>query len=189
MNDAIKTQISAFVDNELPDNESELLLRRLCQDPELRHLAAEYFALGRAIRGQRSVQGVEALRTRISAALDDNSLLDEFDAIEPQRRRYLRPVAGVAIAASVALVAIFGLQQVTLTPEVAPAGGTNTAVDATQNPGYTVPDVHRDMHNMESGNLDALLATFELREVDIEEPEADADADDADADNAVSQPQ
>ena len=36
MNDGIKMQISAFVDGELPDNEAELLLRRLSQDLDLR---------------------------------------------------------------------------------------------------------------------------------------------------------
>ena len=36
MNDALKIQISAFVDGELPENESELLLRRLSQDIALR---------------------------------------------------------------------------------------------------------------------------------------------------------
>jgi len=36
MNEAIKMQLSAFVDGELPENESELLLRRLSQDAELR---------------------------------------------------------------------------------------------------------------------------------------------------------
>ena len=36
MNEALRMQISAFVDGELPDNESELLLRRLSQDAVLR---------------------------------------------------------------------------------------------------------------------------------------------------------
>ena len=56
MNDAIKTQISAFVDGELPDNESEMLLRRLSQDLELRQQAAEYFAIGRAMQGHRALR-------------------------------------------------------------------------------------------------------------------------------------
>ena len=50
MNDSLKLQISAFIDAELPDNETELLLRRLSQDAALRAQAAQYLAIGRAIR-------------------------------------------------------------------------------------------------------------------------------------------
>ena len=46
-----------------------------------------------------------------------------------------------------------------------------------------MPDVHRGLHDAEAGNLDALLATFRLRQGDVEEipaeeedPEADTDA-------------
>ena len=71
MNDAIKMQISAFVDGELPQNEAELLLRRLCQDAELRQQAAEYLAMGRVMRGERVVAGLGMLRERVAAAIDD----------------------------------------------------------------------------------------------------------------------
>ena len=181
MNDAIKTQISAFVDGELPDNESELLLRRMCQDSELRQQAAEYLAMGRAIRGQRSVAGLEHLRERIAAALDDTPLQDDFDSIEPTTRRFLRPVAGAAIAATVALAAILGLQQVGGFGAVDVAPVAETADGAS--PGYTVPDVHRGLHNREAGDLDALRATFERRADEIAEPEAEeAEDEQADAD-------
>ena len=62
MNDAIKTQISAFVDGELPQNEAELLLRRMSHDKELRQQAAEYLALGRAMRGEKTLAGMATLR-------------------------------------------------------------------------------------------------------------------------------
>ena len=71
MNEAIKMQISAFVDGELPDSEADLLLRRMSQDPELRRAAAEYLDLGRIMRGESSARGVERLRERIAAAIDD----------------------------------------------------------------------------------------------------------------------
>ena len=71
MNDAIKMQISAFVDGELPQNEAELLLRRLCQDGELRQQAAEYMAVGRIMRGERTVVGMAQLRQRIAAGSEN----------------------------------------------------------------------------------------------------------------------
>ena len=186
MNDAIKMQISAFVDGELPDNESELLLRRMCQDGELRQQAAEYLAMGRAVRGQRGMPGSALLRERIAAALDDKSLQAEFDAIEPAARRYVRPLAGAAIAATVALAAIVGLQQLGgfETVDVAPVADT---VEAT-NPGYTVPEAHRGLHNMEAGDLDALRATFERRADEIAEPDAtEEETDDEEADSQASE--
>ena len=187
MNDAIKTQISAFVDGELPSNESELLLRRLSQDIELRQQAAEYFAIGRAIRGNRGVPGIEKLREQIAAALDDKSFHEDLDTIEPVNRRFLRPIAGVAIAATVALVAIFGLQQVDNagTVDVAPIADN---IDAAGNtPSYTVPDAHRGLHNMATGDLDALRATFERRAEEIADRESEDDAVVDDTESSVSQ--
>ena len=71
MNEAIKTQISAFVDGELPDSEADLLLRRMSQDPQLRREAADYLEIGRIMRGESSARGIERLRQRIAAAIDD----------------------------------------------------------------------------------------------------------------------
>ena len=41
MNEALKMQISAFIDGELPENEAELLLRRLNQDAAMRQQVAD----------------------------------------------------------------------------------------------------------------------------------------------------
>ena len=194
MNDAIKTQISAFVDGELPSNESELLLRRMSQDIELRQQAAEYFAIGRALRGHRGVPGIERLREQIAAALDDKSLQEDLDAIEPVNRRFLRPIGGVAIAATVALAAIFGLQQVENDGSVDVAPIAENIDSAGDSPSYTVPDAHRGLHNMEVGDLDALRATFERRAEEIVDPGVTDDDDDdqvadedTEADAGVSQ--
>lgn len=113
MNDAIKMQVSAFVDDELPDNEAELLVRRLSQDSELRQQVADYLEIGRVMRRESGVAGVERLRDRISAELDNRPAQDAADrAPASDPTRLLRPLTGVAIAATVALVAIFGLRQV-----------------------------------------------------------------------------
>ena len=71
MNDALKMQISAFVDGELPENESELLLRRLSQDISLRQQVAEYIEIGRQIRQDHDVPGISDLRDRIAVALGE----------------------------------------------------------------------------------------------------------------------
>ena len=113
MNDAIRMQLSAFVDGELPENEAELLLRRMSQDAELRHDVAEYLAIGRLIRDEAGLAGADRLHQRIAAAIDDHEkpVVEKDSAGTAVASRTIRPLAGAAIAATVALVAIFALQQ------------------------------------------------------------------------------
>jgi negative regulator of sigma E activity len=110
MNDAIRMQISAFVDGELPDAEADLLLRRMSQDADLRTQAAEFLEIGRAMRGESGIPGVERLQERISAAIDDKPLAVDDVSPDAPTGRSMKPLLGVAVAASVALIAIFGLQ-------------------------------------------------------------------------------
>jgi sigma-E factor negative regulatory protein RseA len=182
MNDGIKMQISAFVDGELPQNEAELLLRRLCQDRELRQQAAEYLAMGRVIRGERHITGMSTLRERISASLDDSSIEEEFDVTEAARPRFMRPLAGVAIAATVALAALLGLQQLSAVPELDPAVTGDTVAESADG-SYTVPEQEDELlrdyylrHTATSSyfganSINARLVTLQLREDVIFESE------------------
>ncbi len=202
MNEAIRTQISAYVDGELPQNEAELLLRRMCQDRELRQQAAEYLALGRAMRGERVAAGAGSLRDRISAALDDTSLQqEEFVAVATQRSRLLRPLTGVAIAATVAIAAIVGLQQMVTVPSGEPAAASVAGLDDSA---YTVPEQADDQlrdyfmrHNASSSefganSINTRLVNLQLYEevtLDGEAAEAVGPADDVeslDADDSTA---
>lgn len=138
MNDAIKMQISAFVDGELPDAEADLLLRRMSQDATLRRQAAQYLEIGRAMRGEAAVPGIEHLQERIAASLGERELDAAEVAEDPAPNRAVRPLVGVALAASVALVAIVGLQ---LTSDVSEGPGVpaNTVADTSSDASYTVP--------------------------------------------------
>jgi negative regulator of sigma E activity len=137
MNEAIKTQISAFVDGELPDSEADLLLRRMTQDAELRRVAADYLEFGRIMRSESSVRNIERLRERIAAALDDKVV--EQDEVGPdlESGKALRPLLGVAMAASVALIAIFGLQMTPGVDTQAPA--TDTVAGTAEDSSYSTP--------------------------------------------------
>lgn len=184
MNDAIKTQVSAFVDGELPDNESELLLRRLSQDFDLRQQAAEYFAIGRAMRGHRGVKGIERLRERIGAEIDDTTLSDVSVAAHAERSRFSRPLAGVAIAATVALAAILGLQQVGGIADIDLAPGASAVAEIGGEGAYTVPVQpdeqllqYRMLHNEAGGNINARLVSLQLREGEVVDSEATDDID------------
>jgi negative regulator of sigma E activity len=177
-------QLSAFADGELPDNEKELLLRRLSQDPELRCQVAEYLAIGRVIRGEPPVHGIETLRDRVAAAI---GALD-VDGAEtappsaapsvPMGSRLLKPLAGVATAAAVALLAIFGLQQLGDTP-VAPVAGPTVAGEtsfSTQPAPENLLDSYRLMHEAEAADnsMRARFTSIELRQGLAEEADRDA---------------
>ena len=189
MNDQIRMQISAFVDGELPDAEADLLLRRMSQDAELRQKAAEYLEIGRAMRGEASVRGIQRLQERIAAGINDEPLADEVAPAEVSEGRSIRPLVGVAVAASVALIAIFGLQ---ITPGVDSTTGIDdeaAVADVTQDPGYTVPQQADDQlrqfylsHGASSTELgangmNARLVTLRLSEEPLpeEEPEEEPD--------------
>jgi negative regulator of sigma E activity len=51
MSEQIREQVSAFLDGELHDSETELLLKRLTRDGELRESFGRYALIGESIRG------------------------------------------------------------------------------------------------------------------------------------------
>ena len=185
MNEAIKMQLSAFVDGELPENEAELLLRRLSQDAELRQHVAEYMAIGRAIRGDTQVAGIDGLRDRIAATIDEGSSHDEAVDEVPADDRMIRPLVGFAIAATVAVVAIFGLQRMTAIDGQAPQ-----IVDSQESSSYTEPPsdtledellrefrrTHAESAMQQSINtrLTSLEFTEDLVEIESEDKEVEA---------------
>ena len=189
-------QISAFVDGELPDAEADLLLRRMSQDAELRRQAADYLEIGRAMRGEPSVRGVERLQERINAALEDKPL----DAVElpPEAKSAvpIRPLVGIAVAASVALVALFSLQ---LSPGVDSTNALPESPVAAEDPGYTVPKpvdeqlrqyyLSHGASSSEAGanGINARLVSLRLSEESIAENE-DEDSVDESEDETPTQP-
>jgi len=178
-------QISAFVDGELPDNEADLLLRRISQDAELRRKVAEYLEIGRALRGEGNLPGTERLRERIAAALDDKPLDETNTAPDTESGRTIRPLIGIAVAASVALIALFGLQ---LTPGVDVTSPADDSVaDVAAEPGYTVPQqvdeqlrqyyLSHGASSTEAGanGMNARLVTLRLSEETLAEDDTEED--------------
>ena len=188
MNDALKMQISAFVDDELPQNESELLLRRLSQDAELREQVARYLAIGRLIRREPESASMSALRSRILAELGEEPAKGRLASADAGSR-LVRPAIGFAIAASVALLAIIGLRQTNAPGNVTP--------DAPVVAGITEPAIDDDLLEMrrhharsasDFGTNDTLsrFVTFELREGELVEFDPELPLEDAEQDEADS---
>ncbi len=200
MNDALKMQVSAFVDGELPENEAELLVRRLSQDYELRQQVADYLSVGRVMRRESGVAGVERLRDRISAELDERPSQDDVDhapASDPSR--LLRPLTGVAIVATVAVIAIVGLRQTLELRETGvdeiPAAVAEAGTDDSYTERASSDDMlrqYRLIHgevasDFDANGINARLVTLQLREdapVDEVTDEDDVSATDATEDSA-----
>jgi sigma-E factor negative regulatory protein RseA len=143
MSDEIREQLSALLDDELNDVERPLLLGRLERDAELRACLGRYQLIGEAMRGsgQTSTLGVA---DRVQQALSDDVPLHKLPAAgETNRRVWWKPLAGLSVAASVALVAVLTVTSVRETgkepvPAVAttqPTDKSDTAVTRVSNAG------------------------------------------------------
>lgn len=111
MSERLEEQVSALVDDELPAVERELLLHRLGSDLGLRGRWERYHLM-RDVFHYELPEAVDCgLAERVSAALASEPV---FRA--PRRsgvavmQRMVRPLAGLAVAASVAALAIVGVQ-------------------------------------------------------------------------------
>jgi len=146
MTEPLKEQLSAFIDGELPRAEGELFVRQVPRDAELRAAANRYYLMGQAIRAEPSSVR-RGFSDRVAAAVAREtpaagvaaSVSAGVTAIArqlpgPRLVHWWKPVAGVAVAASVALAAILivqnqqGAREVPSIPGVQNAqGGAATA--------------------------------------------------------------
>jgi len=109
MKPKLHEQLSALIDDELAPAEHALLVRRLAQDAALRQRLARYQLASDGLRNHLPGYVDAAFHLRVQAALQDEP------APQPGTARLaglFRPVAGVAMAASVAVVAVLALQSV-----------------------------------------------------------------------------
>jgi sigma-E factor negative regulatory protein RseA len=138
MTEAVKEQLSACLDGELPRAELDLVLRRLGRDGQLQGVMSRYALVSEALKGERTAATSRDFAARVMAQID----------AEPQVRRpgwksvstVLRPIAGLAVAAGVAALALLSVQR----PGVEPAATVATTeipapAGALADPSYVVP--------------------------------------------------
>jgi sigma-E factor negative regulatory protein RseA len=112
MTDQFNEQISQFIDDEMSPEESEFFVRRLQTDMEARRQYLRYQLIGAAVRGENVHPAASDFGRRIRHAIDeDQSALRDSVFAWPQI------ATGAGIAATVALVAVFGLRYVNLGPD------------------------------------------------------------------------
>jgi len=151
MTDTVKEQLSAFLDGELPEAETTLLLKRLDRDDDLKGTLSRYSLIGAVMRSTGDMPAARHVAARVSAAV---ALEPRLGA--PQRSRWLQPVAGLAVAASVALATVLLVPQwlggSTVVPVVMAAVGEAPATSYTTPPAPMAP-----AGNLPSAQLAAYL--------------------------------
>src|SRR5262245_35825645 len=146
MTEHLRDQLSAFLDGELPRPEVELLLRRLAGNDELQVALSRYVVIGECLRNAPGRSVTRGFAARVRAAVAAEGTRTSTDRLR-SLGRWLRPVGGLAIAATVATVAVLGLQRMQLgEPVVATQVAASTAPAASiggpaidEEVAYTVP--------------------------------------------------
>jgi sigma-E factor negative regulatory protein RseA len=116
MSEQIREQVSAFLDGELPNSETELLLKRLTRDAELRESFGRYALIGESLRGGVHTTLSQGFTARVNRAIDGEPLAANSQPARNRTSAWWRPFAGAAVAAGVAAVAVVALQQRAVAP-------------------------------------------------------------------------
>lgn len=118
MNEELDSQLSAMFDDELPEDQCQLLARRLSRDEALKARWRRYAVIGAAVRagraeGQPTVRLETNLASRVSAVLSTEPALTGVVAAETRKTagmRWWHPVVGGAIAAGVAAMSVLWIR-------------------------------------------------------------------------------
>ncbi len=144
----MKEDISALVDGELNDLERQRVLSALGQDQQLRRMWERYHLAGTVLRRELDVVVSPDLADRISQRLQQEVPGAAGPGSWLGSRQFLKIGAGVAIAASVATVAILSLPPVLSTPAASSlariTGSPRTVV--AEAPRQAAPDQQRALN-------------------------------------------
>lgn len=129
MTETLNEQLSCFLDGELPEAETTLLLKRLERDEELKGTLSRYSLIGAVLRTEGDAPAARNVAARVREVVSREPLPDGA------RARWLRPVAGLALAAGVAAAMVLVL------PAGQPGPGASPALVAAATPAAQVAQV------------------------------------------------
>lgn len=116
--DLAASQLSALVDGELADAEMNLVLRRLSRDGDAQGRWERYHLISDALQGHLPAALDADFATRLRQAIDQERLPQPAIRSLPA---WYKPVTGFALAASVVLTALVGLQLTQPDPGLTPS--------------------------------------------------------------------
>ncbi len=106
MKQNLHEQLSALVDDELPSAEQELLIKQLAGDTDLSQRLARYQLISDAMQNHLPQCVDPDFRIRVQGALPDAAGNHATAGLAA----FIKPLAGLAMAASVAVVAVLSVQ-------------------------------------------------------------------------------
>jgi negative regulator of sigma E activity len=194
MSEHIHEQISAFLDDELSSEESAFLVRRLASDALAHRQTVRYTTIGSVLREEAVLANSAVLRERIQAVLDGVPVSQDRSRPPSHRQaRWARLIAGVGVAASVAIVAILGLR--VLNDPAAPAVRSATVApeiwsepdsyvvpgETTQSPRVITPPIWMTNYLVQHGHYASTLNRTSVHSnvIGRREPERSSDAEQA----------
>jgi sigma-E factor negative regulatory protein RseA len=160
MSEQIREQVSAFLDGELPNSETELLLKRLTRDAELRESFGRYALIGESRRGGSHARLTQGFTARVNRAIDGEPAVANTQVVRGRSARWWRPFAGAAVAAGVAAVAVVALQQRAIAPSLR-SGAPVTAQNMVSAQNVTPPRVIATAQNVAMTRQESLAKPTE----------------------------
>ncbi|MCI2245458.1 sigma-E factor negative regulatory protein [Xanthomonas sp. PPL568] len=138
-----RQQLSALIDGELPADEARFVLRRLQHDEELSGCHERWQLCGDILRGRVSVPAPSdfSARVRQAVAAEAQQAARAQVASAAGKRRTWRWGGSAALAASVALLALFVTQRLPQTPEALTPAQVADAAAPTPAPAATAPQI------------------------------------------------
>ena len=123
MSKQIDEQISAFMDGELHEAEHANLIHQICRDDELKSRWQNYHLISDVMKNNTasSIAADNHFALSVMGALENEPTIFAPTALKHNKAHVRQKIAGVAIAASVAAVAVIGVQSMNQPKEAAPS--------------------------------------------------------------------
>lgn len=134
MKDRNTESLSALVDGEADELEIRRILNQLDKDDEMRGKWKNYHLMGSLMREESFdsidlTQGInQALDGVVDPASNDAPVLENHDTVSAAKSAWYKPLTSVAVAASVTLAVLIGVQS------IEPDAGMDLANNATEAP-------------------------------------------------------
>jgi len=129
----MRESLSALLDDEANELELERILSRIADDDELRQTWVRYNAVRATVSGHQLAHIKLDISTQVRQAITEQRAPVAAHTATSLRQRLLRPVASLAIAASVAATVVIGGQQLAQIGGADPYGN-DQAVAASASP-------------------------------------------------------
>lgn len=133
MTEKMRESLSALLDGEANELELERVLSRIGDDDDLRQTWVRYNAVRAVVSGHQLCAMKLDISSQVQQAIAGNRASSADHSAASLKQRFLRPVASLAIAASVAATVVIGGQQLAQLGGADPYGNSQ-AVAASASP-------------------------------------------------------